>query len=70
MKVMKQFSFGEMGFLPKAGKQTRKAVFLTEIETVASWPHQKGLIKPFRLGVRSDSVSGLAITHFQTKAGA
>jgi transposase, IS5 family len=30
MNPMKQLSLGETGFLPKAGKQTRKAVFLGE----------------------------------------
>ena len=33
MKPMKQLSLAETGFLPKAGKQTRKAVFLAEMET-------------------------------------
>lgn len=32
MKPMKQVSLVETGFLPKSGKQTRKAVFLSEIE--------------------------------------
>ncbi|WP_301277012.1 hypothetical protein [Dechloromonas sp.] len=31
---MKQLSLAETGFLPKAEKQTRKAVFLAEMETV------------------------------------
>jgi hypothetical protein len=31
---MKQLSLAETGFLPKAGKQTRKAVFLAEMEKV------------------------------------
>jgi len=34
MKRMKQLSLAETGFLPKAEKQTRKAVFLAEMETV------------------------------------
>lgn len=34
MKPMKQLSLAETGFLPKAGKQTRKAVFLAEMEMV------------------------------------
>jgi hypothetical protein len=37
MKSMKQLSLAETGFLPKAGKQTRKAVFLAEMETVVPW---------------------------------
>jgi len=37
MKPMKQLSLAETVFLPKAGKQTRKAVFLAEIETVVPW---------------------------------
>lgn len=32
MKPMKQLSLAETGFLPKAGKQTRKAVVLAEME--------------------------------------
>lgn len=34
MKSMKQLSLAETGFLPKTGKQTRKAVFLVELEMV------------------------------------
>lgn len=34
MKSMKPLSLAEAGFLPKAGKQTRKAVFLAEMDTV------------------------------------
>ena len=30
MKLMKQLSLAETGFLPKAGKQIQKAVFLEE----------------------------------------
>lgn len=41
MKVMRQLSVAEMGFLPKAGKQTRKAVFLAAMDMVLQW---------FRLG--------------------
>ncbi len=37
MKPMKQLSLAETGFLSKAGKQTRKAVFLAEMETVVPW---------------------------------
>lgn len=47
MKSMKQLSLSEMGFLPKAGKQTRRAVFLAEMETVAPWSRRESLIEPF-----------------------
>jgi len=47
MKRMKQLSLAETGFLPKAGKQTRKAVFLAEMETVVPWSRLEGLIEPF-----------------------
>jgi len=47
MKAMKQLSLAETGFLPKAGKQTRKAVFLAEMETVVPWPRLETLIEPF-----------------------
>ena len=43
---MKQLSLAETGFLPKAGKQTRKAVFLAEMETVVRWLRLEALIKP------------------------
>ena len=46
MKAMKQLSLAEMGFLPKAGKQTRKAVFLAEMETVVPWSRLETLIEP------------------------
>ncbi len=46
MKAMKQLSVAETGFLPKAGKQTRKAVFLAEMETVVSWSRLEALIEP------------------------
>jgi len=36
VKRMKQLSLAETGFLAKAGKQTRKAVFLAEMER---FPH-------------------------------
>lgn len=36
MKMMKQLSLAETGFLPKAGKPTRKAVFLAEMEAVVA----------------------------------
>ena len=44
---MKQLSLAETGFLPKAGKQTRKAVFLAEMETVVPWSRLESLIEPF-----------------------
>jgi len=47
MKPMKQLSLAETGFLPKAGKQTRKAVFLAEMETVVPWARLEALIEPF-----------------------
>lgn len=47
MKSMKQLSLAETGFLPKAGKQTRKAVFLSEMETVVPWSGLESLIEPF-----------------------
>ena len=47
MKSMKQLSLAETGFLPKAGKQTRKAVFLAEMETVVPWSRLEALIEPF-----------------------
>ena len=47
MKSMKQLSLAETGFLPKAGKQTRKAVFLSEMETVVPWSRLEALIEPF-----------------------
>ena len=47
MKAMKQLSLAETGFLPKAGKQTRKAVFLAEMDTVVPWSRLEALIEPF-----------------------
>ena len=47
MKSMKQLSVAETGFLPKAGKQTRRAVFLSEMETVVPWSRLEALIEPF-----------------------
>jgi len=47
MRAMKQLSLAETGFLPKAGKQTRKAVFLSEMETVVPWSRLEALIEPF-----------------------
>jgi hypothetical protein len=37
MKSMKQLSLAETGFQPKAGKATRKAVFLAEMDMVVQW---------------------------------
>ena len=34
---MMQLGLAETGFLPKAGKQTWKAVFLSEMEAVVPW---------------------------------
>ena len=48
MKAMKQLSLAETGFLPKAGKQTRKAVFLSEMETVVPWSRLEALIARVR----------------------
>jgi hypothetical protein len=47
MKSMKQLSLAETAFLPKAGKQTRKAVFLSEMETVVPCSRLEALIEPF-----------------------
>jgi transposase, IS5 family len=47
MKSMKQLNLAETGFLPKAGKQTRKAVFLSEMEAVVPWFRLEALIEPF-----------------------
>lgn len=47
MKSMKQLSLAETGFLPKVGKQTRKAVFLAEMDTVVPWSRLEVLIEPF-----------------------
>lgn len=47
MKRMKQLSVTETGFLPKAGKQTRKAVVLAEMETVVPWSRLEAPIDPF-----------------------
>ena len=46
MNAMKQLSLAETGFLPKAGKQTRKAVFLAEMDTVVPWSRLEALIVP------------------------
>ena len=45
MKRVKQLSLTETGFLPKAGKKTRKAVFLVEVEV--TWSRLKALTEPF-----------------------
>jgi IS5 family transposase len=46
MKVAKQMSLAETGFLPKKGKETRKEVFLSEMEQVVPWSRLEGLIEP------------------------
>ena len=46
MKSMKQLSLAETGFLLKASKQTRKAVFMAEMETVVPWSCLDSLIEP------------------------
>jgi hypothetical protein len=35
-----------MGCLPRADKESRKAVFLAEIETIVPWPRLVALIEP------------------------
>lgn len=47
MKSMEQLSLDETRFLPKAGKQTRKAVYIAEISTVDPWSRLAKLIEPF-----------------------
>jgi IS5 family transposase len=47
MKAMKQISLTETGFWSKVGKQTRKAVFLSEMETVVPWNRLEALIESF-----------------------
>jgi len=43
---MKQLSLAETGFQPKAGKPTRKAVFLSEMDVVVPWSRLEALIDP------------------------
>jgi hypothetical protein len=43
---MKQLSLAETGFLPKAGKRTRKEKFLEEMESVVPWGSLEALIEP------------------------
>lgn len=45
MKPMKKLSLAEMGFLPKAGKQTCRAAFLAEMETVMPWSRLEARIE-------------------------
>jgi len=45
MKSMKQFSLAEIGFLPKASMQTRKAVLLSEMEQLGQPPMNRGKIQ-------------------------
>lgn len=47
MKSMKQLSLAETGFQAKAGKTTRKSVFLREMEKVVPWSRLEALIEPF-----------------------
>ena len=47
LKRMQQLSLAETGFLPKAEKQTRKAVFLAEMDQVVPWSRLEELIEPF-----------------------
>ena len=47
MKSIKQLNFAETGFLPKAGKQPRKAAFLAEMDTLVPWSRLEALIEPF-----------------------
>lgn len=44
---MKQLTLAETGFLPKVCKQTLKAVFLSEMETVVPWSRLESLIEPY-----------------------
>jgi IS5 family transposase len=46
MKTVKRLSLAETGFLPKVAKQTRKAVFLSEMERVVPWARLEALIEP------------------------
>lgn len=46
MKPIKQLSLAETGFLPKAGKQTRKAIFLAEMQAAVPWSRPEALIEP------------------------
>lgn len=47
MKALKQMSLAETGFLPKAGKQTRRTVFLAEMEAVVPWSRLETQIELF-----------------------
>ncbi len=47
MNSMKQLSLAEIEFLPKAGKQTRKAVCRLGMETLVPWSRLEALIEPF-----------------------
>lgn len=47
MKPIKQLRLAEKGFLPKAGKETRKAVFLAEMDMVVPCSLLESLIEPF-----------------------
>ncbi len=43
---MKQLSLAETGFSPKAGKITRRAQFLSEMDTIVPWFRLEALIEP------------------------
>lgn len=47
MKWIKQLSLPETGFQAKAGKQTRKAVFMADMETVVPWLRLEEMIELF-----------------------
>jgi hypothetical protein len=47
MKTMKQVSLAETRFLPKAGKNPGKGVFLAEMEVFVSWSRLESLVEVF-----------------------
>ena len=47
MKTMMQLTLAKTGFLPKVWKQTWKAAFLAEMETVVPWSRLEAPIEPF-----------------------
>ena len=68
-KVIKQLNLAETRLLPKACKQTRKAVFLVEMETIVPWSCPEALIDPFYLergnGRRPMRPGMMLRTHFE-----
>jgi len=60
MKSMKQLCLAETGFLPKASKQTRNAVFLSEMEQMGSpyEPRKNTMKKSILLAVACACLSG------------